>query len=161
MTADKDLEYRRGIAETSLREAEAALQRETWWLAGQQGQMAVENAAKAVCAHFGPVPRTHDVEGPLSAVLEHAELTSQQSFAIEGLTVLVKQYGREAHIRFSYGDEENLKPPAELITRVEAERAVEAARRALELAREFLPDEDREGESCEEPEDDGAQSHVA
>jgi len=133
MTARDGLQYRLGIADSSLEVAQQALAAGIWWLAGQQSQMCVENAAKAACAHFSAVPRTHDAGRLLLALLETSQPSPEQAPVLAELAQLAARYGHEAHARFSYGDEEELKGPAELISEDEAREAVADAARAVEL----------------------------
>ncbi len=46
--------------------------------------------------------------------------------------------GHREHIAATYGDEEAFTPPWELFDREDAEKALEVARKAVEIAREIM-----------------------
>lgn len=137
MTGVESLRYRLRLAETCLEAAQHAVGGGMWWLAAQQGQMAVENAAKAVCGYFGPEPRSHDVRDRLADAVAAATLEADQRTELDELSRLAARYGREAHVRFSYGDEASRRPPSEVVSEDEGRAALEAARRAVEIVRRF------------------------
>jgi len=70
MNPRQDTEFRLKLAAGFLREAEEDIQLSRWRSCVDNAQMAVENAAKAVIAMRGPVPRIHKTGGALSKMLK-------------------------------------------------------------------------------------------
>ena len=133
MTAEADVQHRLMIARDCLKAARNALGQDLWWLAAQQAQMCVENAAKAACAESGPPPRSHEMVKVLEALGRSGSLPPDAAASLVELASLAGAYGHEAHIRFSYGSEEEHKAPSEMVGPEEAQTAVADATRALEL----------------------------
>ena len=63
MDSARDAEYRLRLARGFLAEAEEDVRLSRWRSCVDNAQLALENAAKAVIARFGPIPRSHDVGG--------------------------------------------------------------------------------------------------
>lgn len=99
--------------------------------------MAVENAAKAVIAMRGPVPRVHQLKGAFSKLLQDARLKNL-SKDIGALAEITGKLGFEEHIRTDYGDETHYQTPWELFDRESAEEAVRLARAAHDTAQEII-----------------------
>ncbi|MFQ5613765.1 MAG: HEPN domain-containing protein [Anaerolineae bacterium] len=129
----QDSAYRLLLARQYLDEAEQDLALRRWRSAVAGAQMAVENAAKAVVACFGPVPRSHDLADRLQ-VVTGADMPQAWAEEIKAMLPIVLAYDTEFHIRASYGDEQAFRSPWELFGEDEARRGVEVARRCLATA---------------------------
>ena len=105
-----------------------------WAQCVQQAQLAVENAAKAVLACFGPIPRTHTPQDELKGILQYAQqsLSTEVADAIQVIIVSCQHLGWREHILASYGDEEHRLTPSQLFNRSQAANALESAKHALE-----------------------------
>ena len=117
--------------------AEEDLRSSRWRSCVDDAQLAVENAAKSVVARFGPVPRSHDMSAVLSEHLRQGTIPPQLRESVELLQDLSRQLGFEEHVRSDYGDEARGITPWELFQEPDAQRAIEVARRALDLAGRF------------------------
>ncbi|MFQ5828623.1 MAG: HEPN domain-containing protein [Candidatus Methylomirabilia bacterium] len=137
MNPKRDAEYRLRLAAGFLREAEEDVQLSRWRSCVDNAQMAVENAAKAVIAMRGPVPKVHQLKGALSKLLKDARLKSlNKEIAILG--GISEKLGFEEHIRTDYGDESQYRTPWELFDRESAEEAVSLARTAYDAASKLI-----------------------
>ena len=137
MDSASDAEYRLRLARGFLAEAEEDLRSSRWRSCVDDAQLAVENAAKSVVARFGPVPRSHDMSAVLSEHLRQGTIPPQLRESVELLQDLSRQLGFEEHVRSDYGDEARGITPWELFQEPDAQRAIEVARRALDLAGRF------------------------
>ena len=134
MDSASDAEYRRRLARGFLAEAEEDLRSSRWRSCVDNAQLAVENAAKSVIARFGPVPRSHDMSAVLSEHLREGAVPPELREGVERLQDLSRQLGFEEHVRSDYGDEARGITPWELFTEPDARRAIETARRAIDVA---------------------------
>jgi len=135
MISDRDALYRLEMASRYLAAAEKMLAAEEWPGCVHYAQLTVENAAKAVLACLGPIPRTHDIAEWLQKSLEQ-ELPEAVSIQVRGILPIVGEYGRKKHILTTYGDEELFRTPWDLFAEEDARQAVEDARRCLGAASE-------------------------
>ncbi|MDA2927684.1 HEPN domain-containing protein [Acidobacteria bacterium AH-259-G07] len=133
MNPKRDAEFRLKLAAGFLREAEEDLQLSRWRSCVDNAQMAVENAAKAVIAMRGPIPKVHRLKTALSKLLKDARLKSLNK-EIVTLGEIADKLGFEEHIRTDYGDESQYRTPWELFDRESAEEAVSLARGAHDAA---------------------------
>jgi HEPN domain-containing protein len=133
MNPRRDTEFRLKLAAGFLREAEEDIRLSRWRSCVDNAQMAVENAAKAVIAMRGPVPKVHKIGGALSKMLKDPQPKSL-SKDIATLREITEKLGFEEHIRTDYGDESQYRTPWELFDRESAEEAVSLARRAYDTA---------------------------
>jgi HEPN domain-containing protein len=134
MDSASDAEYRLRLARGFLAEAEEDLGSSRWRSCVDNSQLTVENAAKSVIARFGPVPRSHDMSAVLSEHLRRGAVPSELREGVEHLQELSRQLGFEEHVRSDYGDEARGITPWELFQEADAQRAIEIARRAVNLA---------------------------
>jgi len=95
--------------------------------------MAVENAAKAVIAMRGPVPKVHELKGALSKLVKDDRLRSLRK-EIALLAEISEKLGFEEHIRTDYGDEGQYRTPWDIFDRESAEEALSLARKAYDTA---------------------------
>jgi len=133
MNSRQDSAYRLLLARRYLDEAEQDMDLHRWRAAVEAAQMSIENAAKAIVACFGPVPRSHNLADALKTVVE-ADIPPAMAERVEALLPIVMAYGARLHIRASYGDEQAFRSPWELFGEREAHDGVEAARRCVETA---------------------------
>ena len=134
MDSASDAEYRLRLARGFLAEAEEDLRSSRWRSCVDDAQLAVENAAKSVIARFGPVPRSHDMSAVLSEHLRLGAVPLELREGVERLVELSSQLGFEEHVRSDYGDEARGITPWELFQEPDAQRAIDTARRAVDLA---------------------------
>ncbi|MFQ6014792.1 MAG: HEPN domain-containing protein [Anaerolineae bacterium] len=125
--------YRLELARRPLLMAEENLKPDFWPSAVANAQLVVENAAKAICACFGPVPKTHDTAEVLQ-LLTGTELPREIVGQIEAVIPIAREYGRKKHIQATYGEEEAFLTPWAIFGEKEARQAVEDARRCLAVA---------------------------
>ena len=134
MDSASDAEYRLRLARGFLAEAEEDLRSSRWRSCVDNAQLAVENAAKSVIARFGPVPRSHDMSAVLSEHLQQGAVPPELRDGVGRLQELSRQLGFEEHVRSDYGDEARGITPWELFQETDGQRAIEIARRAVDLA---------------------------
>ena len=138
MNCEREAQHRLGIACRLLAEAEQDAQLGRWRSCAANSQHGVEQAAKAVLACYGPVPRTHDVHVNLGKLVRSGRPTAVDAERVERLAAIAKRHGREQHMRVTYGDEDGLVSPYELIDEAEAREGVADAAEACELARQVV-----------------------
>jgi HEPN domain-containing protein len=131
--AKRDAEFRLELAEGFLKEAEQDLGLARWRSCADNAQMSVENAAKAVIAMHGPVPKVHQVKPALARLSQDPGL-KELTREIAALEDISEKLGFEAHIRSDYGDESQYRTPWELFDRSTAEEALTLARKARDYA---------------------------
>jgi len=137
MNPIRDSQFRLELAAGFLREAEQDLGLSRWRSCVDNAQMAIENAAKAVVAMRGPVPKTHQIEKALSRLDKDPLLKSLRT-EIATLGEIARKLGFEEHIRTDYGDETHYRTPWELFDQESAEEAVSLARRAHDTAQRII-----------------------
>ena len=135
MTSEESAEYRLQEAEKYLAEAEQLLGFQQWRSCVSSVPLAVENAAKAILACLGPVPRTHNTVNRLEALLFGFDWPEELASEVKAALPIFADYGLEKHILVTYGDEENFRTPWALFGEEEATSAVEDARQCVALAK--------------------------
>lgn len=139
MNSEREARHRLGIARQLLGEAQQDADMARWRSCAANSQQAVEHAAKSVLVCYGPVPRTHDVHANLRRLMRTITAATPMVIErVEQLSEIAKAYGREQHMRVTYGDEDALVSPYELIDEAEARQSVADAREACELARQII-----------------------
>ncbi|MBI3763198.1 MAG: HEPN domain-containing protein [Chloroflexi bacterium] len=134
MNSHDDPLYRLKLAKRSLAKAENDAVDGQWDDCLAEAQEAVENAGKAILGHFRPIPKTHDVIGPLKRLTDKGNLPDAIRQDIEASLDAFRNMGLATHIRAAYGDELTGTVPWELIQEPEATAGLEKARRAVALA---------------------------
>ena len=137
MNPKRDTEFRLKLAAGFLGEAEEDVRLSRWRSCVDNAQMAVENAAKAVIAMRGPVPKIHQLQRALSRLSRDAQLRSL-SKEMAALGEITQKLGLEEHIRTDYGDESQYRTPWEIFDRESAEEALTLARHAKDLAKRII-----------------------
>jgi len=127
--------YRLKLAIEHLESAAKRFGVEDWAGVVQASQLSVENAAKAVIAHFHVPSWTHDPSGELREISE--ELPAALRSEIEKLAEIASTLAPE-HGRASYGLPAERITPGRLYDRERAERSLELARKALSISRRIL-----------------------
>lgn len=133
MNADRATTYRLELAKKHLNLAEEDLELKRWVSAASNAQLGLENAAKAIVACFGLVPRSHDVAEHLEGISMN-ELPPELAGEVQTIIPIVAKYGLKKHILVTYGDEKAYLTPWELFGEEEATGEVEDARRCVALA---------------------------
>lgn len=106
MGVNPSARYRLRLAQGFLEEARRNLQACEWRACVQHSQLSAENAAKAVLALVGPVPRPHDPSATLRRALEQDRFPESAAALVERLIEVAGQLGPDIHIAISYGDED-------------------------------------------------------
>jgi HEPN domain-containing protein len=133
MNPKRDTEFRLKLSAGFLKEAEEDMRLSRWRSCVDNAQMAAENAAKAVIAMRGPVPKVHQLHKALSRLSKNVRL-SGLSKDFTALSEITEKLGFEEHIRTDYGDESQYRTPWEIFDRESAEEALSLARRAHDIA---------------------------
>jgi len=130
-----EVSYRVKLAERYLADAEGALRREDFRGTVAASQLAAENAAKAVIAVHRIPSWSHD---PSHELREVAELLPPSAKALaEELASIAEPLAPE-HGRATYGEPTRGLTSWEIYGREDAEKALQRARRAVELANTIL-----------------------
>lgn len=135
MVAGEDAAYRMELAKQHLEMAEEDLGLERWPSCISNAQIAVENAAKAILACFGPIPRTHSTAEWLRR-LPMRDLPEDLRARIEKIIPVAREYGLRKHILTIYGDEETFRTPWDLFGEKDARKAIDDARQCMRVAEE-------------------------
>ena len=98
----------------------------------------MENSVKAVIALYAPIPRSHDLVGPLDELRASRRFGPAEDEAISMLKACATELGYEQHVRSDYGEEASFRTPWELFGQADAESAVGTAQRARSIARRVL-----------------------
>ena len=133
MVAGEDAAYRMELAKRYLEMAEEDFGLERWPSCVSNAQVAVENAAKAILACFGPIPRTHDTAEWLQR-LPAQDLPEDMRARIEEIVPVAEEYGLKKHIRTIYGDENRFLTPWILFGEQDALKGLEDARQCVKVA---------------------------
>ncbi|MFQ6015424.1 MAG: HEPN domain-containing protein [Anaerolineae bacterium] len=133
MNSSEDAAYRLQLARECLSEAEEDLNLKRWRPCVDGAQLAIENAAKAIVACFGPVPRTHEL-GERLQVISTLDRAKDVAAKIEPIIPLVVEYGTQMHIRVTYGDEKTFRTPRMLFGEGDAVKAAANARQVVAVA---------------------------
>jgi HEPN domain-containing protein len=136
MSPGNEAGYRVRLAESRLRSAEDSAVAKRWADAALFARAAIENGAKAVLACFRTVPRTHEPSDIVRAALEDQAFPACLRDRAESLLPALGAYGLARHLQLTYGDEQNLRLPEELVGEGDARQSITDARAMVELARE-------------------------
>lgn len=131
----EEVVYRLNLAGEHFQAMLKRMKVEDWVGVVQASQLAVENAAKAVTAHFIIPSWSHDPSGELLEVCE--KLPEALRGKARELAAIARELAPE-HGRTSYGAPEQRLTPGVIYDRKAAERAVRGAERALNLAKQVL-----------------------
>ena len=134
MNSLRDVEYRKGLAEGFLKEAEEDIQLKRWRSCVDNAQLSVENSGKAVLSLFGVSPKTHEPAKHLTIILEDPELPKDIVNSIKDMMPDLLALGLEEHFMTDYGDESSYELPWELYDENSANQALGAARRCYAKA---------------------------
>lgn len=129
--------FRMRVAAGFLNEAEQDLRLERWRSCVDNGQLAAENAAKAVMAIAGPVGRTHNPAPMLRRLLDGATFSDDERAFVHRVVEAAELLGPDVHARSDYGDEASGKTPWQLFDASDAKTVMALARDAV-LAAEWL-----------------------
>jgi HEPN domain-containing protein len=132
--SERDVAYRLRLADGFLGEAEEDLRLRRWRSAVDNAQLSVENSVKAVIARYAPIPRSHDLVGPLDELHASRRFGPAADEAMSMLKACATELGYEQHVRSDYGEEASFRTPWELFGQDDAACAVETARRARSIA---------------------------
>ncbi|MGD8238665.1 MAG: HEPN domain-containing protein [Armatimonadota bacterium] len=138
MTCEREARHRLDIACRLMGEAEQDAELGRWRSSAANGQQALEHASKAVLACYGPVPRTHYVHVNLQNIVRTSTAGPDNAERIQRLSAIATGYGREQHMRVTYGDEDELVSPYDLIDEAEGRQSAADAREACELAHRIV-----------------------
>ncbi|MBI3360355.1 MAG: HEPN domain-containing protein [Chloroflexi bacterium] len=139
MNSHDDPLYRLKLAKRSLAKAENDAVDGQWDDCLAEAQEAVENAGKAILGHFRPIPKTHDVIGPLKRLTDKGNLPDAIRQDIEASLDAFRNMGLATHIRAAYGDELTGTVPWELIQEPEATAGLEKRGAPLRWPNQFMP----------------------
>jgi len=143
MRSEEEARYRLSLARGRLRRALEAHERGDYLGCVSEGQLSVENAAKAVIAVFSVPSWSHDPSAELREVLTQnrenivRKLGAEFASDLEELASVSEELAPE-HGRATYGDSERRIPPWEMFSREDAGGALDRVRRALEVAEKFV-----------------------
>lgn len=135
MAGGSESEFRLRLAEGFLAEATQDFELQRWRSCVDNGQLAVENAAKAVLALLGPVGRTHSPAPLIREALQGGAFPESAHAAIEAIVECAELLGPDIHIRSDYGDEAGGLTPWDLFDNVDAKQALTWADETVSLAR--------------------------
>jgi HEPN domain-containing protein len=138
MNGAKDADCRLRLARGFWAEARQDLPLARWRSAVDNAQLAIENAAKAVLAQFGPLSRSHHPHQQIHQGLATDVFPSDQRVDIERLAQLAQGMGADIHIRTDYGDELGEITPWELFDEGDARNALRLAEEAIDLPLRIL-----------------------
>jgi len=131
----EEVSYRLNLAIEQLEMATKRFSIEDWVGVVQASQLAAENAAKAIIAHFHLPSWTHDPSGELRII--SSEIPSEFKSDIDELIEIVSTLAPE-HGRTSYGIPVERLTPRQLYDRMKAEKALNMARKAIAISRKIL-----------------------
>jgi HEPN domain-containing protein len=130
-----EVRYRVRLAEGYLREAEENFKREDFRATVAASQLAAENAAKAIIAIFRIPSWSHDPSHELREVI--SQLPQSLRPLAEELAGIAQLLAPE-HGRVTYGEPTRGLTPWEIYGREDAEKALQLAKKAVELMRLIL-----------------------
>jgi HEPN domain-containing protein len=130
----RDVEYRLRVARGFLDESRQDIAANHWRSTVDNGQLAVENAAKAVLALVAPVGRTHNPAPLLRQALADGRFPTAYQGAVQRLAECAEILGFDIHVQTDYGDEFQGRTPWELFDEQEANEALAIAEEAVNLA---------------------------
>jgi HEPN domain-containing protein len=132
---ESEVRYRVRLAEGYLREAEENFKREDFRATVAASQLAAENAAKAIIAIFRIPSWSHDPSHELREVI--SQLPQSLRPLAEELAGIAQLLAPE-HGRVTYGEPTRGLTPWEIYGREDAEKALQLAKKAVELMRLIL-----------------------
>jgi HEPN domain-containing protein len=130
--------FRLRLAQGFLNEGLEDLALKRWRSAVDNGQLAVENAVKAVLGLVGPVGKTHHPALPLRQALNDELYPARFETQLRRLIELSEKLGFEVHVQTDYGDELEGQTPWDIFDKDDAQSAVEIANEAVELAQNLI-----------------------
>jgi len=130
-----EVNYKRNLAKEHLNAAIKRFRIEDWPGAVQASQLAAENAAKAIIAHFHLPSWSHDPSEELKEIITNVPIMLQ-----DGINKLIEITGTLApeHERTSYGLTLKRITPEQLYDRHKAEKAINMAHEALKISEVIL-----------------------
>lgn len=134
MTGEGGTRFRLRMALHSLDKAHEQAAIGSWREAAMFARGAVELAAKSIAAGFFAVPKTHDPEPLVRAALSDGRFPASLRADATALLPVLARHGIAEYLSLSYGDEEKLVAPWELVTEERARAAVADAERTVALA---------------------------
>jgi HEPN domain-containing protein len=137
MGLHEDVGYRLDLAGGFLKEAEQDLGLHRWRSCTAGSVLVVENAGIAVLMLFGVSPSTHKPGMHLARLLSEGTLESKAAELIEELLPMFEQHDSHEKMLAKYGDEAGYRLPWELFGEPEASAALDAARKAVRIARDL------------------------
>jgi HEPN domain-containing protein len=132
---ESEVRYRVRLVEGYLREAEENFKREDFRATVAASQLAAENAAKAIIAIFRIPSWSHDPSHELREVI--SQLPQSLRPLAEELAGIAQLLAPE-HGRVTYGEPTRGLTPWEIYGREDAEKALQLAKKAVELMRLIL-----------------------
>ena len=134
-----DSRYRLRLAQGFFDEAKENLGYKQYSSCVDNSQLAIENVAKAIISCFIPISKSHSFGDALKMLIKEERVTDKIKKKVKGLIPLVEEHGFEEHILSDYGDEDNYKTPWDIFGKEAAQDAYQAAKKAVETAKELLP----------------------
>lgn len=135
MRSEQEVDYRLKLAEGFLGESRQDVVLKRWRSAVDNGQLAIEHAAKAVLATIGPVGKTHNPAILLQQALQEDRFADTLQGQVRRLAELARLMGTDVHIRTDYGIEAEMRTPWDLFKETDAKEALKLAEEAVSLAR--------------------------
>jgi len=126
-----EVRYMIKLAQQYLKDAEEAFKRNDWRTVVASSQLCTENAAKAVIAFFKIPSWSHDPSPELIDILNN--VSSDLKKLIEELAKIVQNLAPE-HGRSTYGEPIRGLTPWDIYSKIDAEKALSMAKKALENA---------------------------
>ena len=123
------------LAKKYLEDAQEAYRREDWRGSVASAQLATENAAKAIIAIYRTPSWSHDPSDKLYEIT--SELPHDIRSIVRELAKIAHTLAPE-HARTTYGDPIKRLTPWQLYNKEDSERAINLARRAVEIMEEVL-----------------------
>lgn len=130
----EEASFRIRLAEGFLNEARQDHGLSRWRSCVDNGQLAVENAAKSVLALLGPVGRTHQPAPLIREALAEGAFDDEHREAVALIVEYAELLGPDIHTRSDYGDEASGLTPWELFGDADAGQALTWAEHAVSLA---------------------------
>jgi HEPN domain-containing protein len=132
---EEEVEYRLSLAKEHLESADKRFKIEDWPGTVESSQLAVENAAKAIIAHFCLPSWSHDPSAELEEILDKIPNGVRELVCklIEMVRTLAPEHGRT-----TYGITSKRITPQKLYARDHAEKALGMAREATKISEAVL-----------------------
>ena len=133
MGLQENVRYRLALAQGYLREAEQYYSLQSWRLSVSGSILVIENTGLAVLMLFGVSPFTHKPGKHLSQLVAEGTLSKEVGNLIEEILPELEKYDSHEKMLVKYGDESQYKLPWDLFHEEEGLRAIEAARKCMEV----------------------------